>query len=441
MFRWHPVHRVGCLVVLGLIFGPRGAQAQQALTLEMAVQEARANNPDLKAVRQSVGVTGGELKTASLLFPFNPQVEFERTSDRYSAKQGEGGYSLSLSQEIEIAGQRWRRRRVAQADVSRAQAEAQDFERGLAAEVREGFYRLLFSQRRAETMKAIADLNGQLTDAAQRRFKAGDIPELDYNLVLIERNRTGAEQALAESQVQGAMGEMNRLLGRPPDALTIAAEGWTPGDSVKVPDLEALKAIALRVRPDLKALAAGVQAAQGAASVALAGLVPNPVFSLSYRVERSIFTGQDVFGDPAITRGITGIRDRDRLLTAKVSIPVPLFNRNQGQIYTARAAQRVAEAALEGRQRAVAVEVTVAYRRFQGAQRALALFQEIAPKLDENAALVVRAYRAGETNLPTLLVEQDRIFRAKLAHLDALLEYESALSALERAVGESISKP
>lgn len=383
----------------------------------------------------------GELKTASLLFPFNPQVEFERTSDRYYAKQGEGGYDLSVSQEIEIAGQRWKRKRVAQADLERARADAQDFERRLTADVREAFYRLLFSQRRAETMKAIADLNGQLAEAAQRRFKAGDISELDHNLVLIERNRTGAERAASEARLHEAMGEMNRLLGRPPDAVTIAAETWSVDAPEKVPDLETLKATALRARPDLKALEAGARAAQGAVSVALAGLTPNPVFSLAYRVEKSFFSGQDVLGDPAVTGGIAGIRDRDRLLTARVSIPFPLFNRNQGQTHAARAAQRVAETELESLQRAVVIEVTAAYRRFESAQQALALFEEVAPKLDENAALVVRAYRAGETDLPTLLVEQDRIFRAKLAYLDALLEYESALTALERAVGEPISKP
>jgi outer membrane protein TolC len=101
----------------------------------------------------------------------------------------------------------------------------------------------------------------------------------------------------------------------------------------------------------------------------------------------------------------------------------------------------VAETELEGLQRAAVIEVTAAYRRFESARQALALFEEVAPKLDENATLVVRAYRAGETDLATLLVEQDRIFRAKLAYLDALLEYESALTALERAVGEPILKP
>ena len=441
MFRRHWVCRVGCLMILGLTFRPERVQAQQALTLEMSVQEARTNNPDLKAKQQRVGVAVGELKTASLLFPFNPQVEFERTSDRYYARQGEGGYGLSLSQEIEIAGQRWRRRRVAQADVERAQAEVRDFERRLIADVREAFYRLLFSQRRTETMKAIADLNGQLADAAQRRFKAGDISELDYNLVLIERSRSEAERVTSEAQVHGAMGEMNRLLGHPADAVIVASEIWSTDEPVKLPDLETLKATALRARPDLKALEAGARASQGAVSVALAGLTPNPILSLSYRVEKSIFTGQDVLGNPAITGGITGIRDRDRLLTARVSVPLPLFNRNQGQTYAARAAQRVAETELESLRRAAAVEVTVAYRRLQSAQQARALFQKVAPKLDENAALIVRAYRAGESDLATLLVEQDRIFRAKLAYLDSLMEYESARTALERAVGEPVSKP
>ena len=456
MSRRHSIYRFGYLIVVGLMSQPWGVQAQQTLTLETAIQEARTNNPDLKVVRQKIGVAAGELKTASLLFPFNPQVEFERTSDRYYAKQGEGGYDLSVSQEVEIAGQRWRRRRVAQADLERAQAEVQDFERRLTADVREAFYRLLFSQRRAETMKAIADLNGQLAEAAQKRFKAGDISELDYNLVLIERSRSGADLALSEAQAYGAMGEMNRLLGRPPDVVTVAADasfretmetGTTASspieparEPVKVPDLEALKAAALRVRPDLKALEAGVQAARGAVSVVLAGLTPNPVFSLTYRVEKSFFAGEDISGDPAVTRGIAGIRDRDRLLTARVSLPLPLFNRSQGQTYAARAAQRVAETELESLRRAVAIEVTVAYRRLQSALRARALFQEVAPKLDENAALVVRAYRAGETDLATLLVEQDRIFRAKLVYLDALMEYESALVALERAVGEPIPK-
>lgn len=431
--------RTGFLMVCSVILlmgTPAASTSQEVLTLQQALHEARERNPDFQAERLRLNVVRSERTRAGLLFPFNPEFEFETVSDRLFNNRGNGGYSLSLSQEIEIAGQRGKRIRIADLALERVQAEIARFEQLLMAEITVAYHRLALSREKLKVADAILSLNERLAGAAERRYRTGDISELELNLVSAERDQAAAERASLEADARAAEAELNLLLGRPAGrfiAVNVDTT-YTPLDF----DLDRLMQLGLEGRLDLEAMRLEEAAAEKGVGLAVAEGLPSPRVSLVYEQERTVFAADDFTGDPSVIGGIGGIRDKDRLFRVQVALPLPLLNRNQAGVQAARAENNVARARREGLEQRIRVEVTGAYRRFTGAKQALEAYRALLPGVRQNAELLVKAYEAGELDLTTLLVQTDRIFRMRLASFDALLAYREAVAGLERAVGSPL---
>ncbi len=427
-----PVLLLVCLVAL-LLGAPRASITQEVLTLQQALSEARARNPDLRAERLRLNVASSQQTLAGLLLPYNPEFEFESASDRLFGNRGNGGYSLSLSQEIEIAGQRGKRKRIANMALDRVHAEIARFEQLLTGEVKIAYHRLALSTEKLKVGDTILTLNERLSVAAERRYRAGDISELEVNLIAAELGLAAAERSRLEAESLAALADLNLLLGLPEEQTT-AVRADTTFMSLNL-GLDQLVRLSLEKRQDLVATSLEEQAAQKGIDLALASAIPNPKISLTYDQESTVFTPDDFTGDPAIIGGIGGIRDRDRLFRVQVALPLPLLNRNQAGVQQAKAEKNVARATREALEQRIRMEVTSAYRRFIGAKQAQESYRLLLPRVEQNADLLVKAYEAGELDLTVLLVQTDRISRMRLAYFDVLFAYCEALARLEQAVG------
>ena len=424
-----PVLLLVCLVAL-LLGAPMTSIPQEVLTLQQALSEARASNLDLRAERLRLNVASSQRTLAGLLLPFNPEFEFESASDRLFGNRGNGGYSLSLSQEIEIAGQRGKRKRIANMTLDRVHAEIARFEQLLTGEVKIAYHRLALNTEKLKVGDTILTLNERLSVAAERRYRAGDISELEVNLIAAELGLAAAERSRLEAESLAALADLNLLLGLPEEQTT-AVRADTTFMSLNL-GLDQLVRLSLEKRQDLVATSLEEQAAQKGIDLALASAIPNPKISLTYDQESTVFTPDDFTGDPAI---IGGIRDRDRLFRVQVALPLPLLNRNQAGVQQAKAEKNVARATREALEQRIRMEVTSAYRRFIGAKQAQESYRLLLPRVEQNADLLVKAYEAGELDLTVLLVQTDRISRMRLAYFDVLFAYCEALARLEQAVG------
>ena len=112
---------LACLCMT-ILYGPD--LLADVLTLDGALQEARVSNVELQAERLRIQTAEGDRKQAGLFFPSNPEFEFERGSDSGLDGSGERSLSFAISQEIEIWGQRGKRKRIADLEVSRSAADA-----------------------------------------------------------------------------------------------------------------------------------------------------------------------------------------------------------------------------------------------------------------------------------------------------------------------------
>jgi outer membrane protein TolC len=116
------------------------AESGGSLTLEAALTQALQNNPTLQVIRRDLGVARGDL-TQARIYPFNPTLELEGNGGRSRSIEGPlrertvGGFTVGLSQIIEIQGQRGLRTAIATANLTQAEWEVRDAERRVLADV------------------------------------------------------------------------------------------------------------------------------------------------------------------------------------------------------------------------------------------------------------------------------------------------------------------
>lgn len=421
-----------------LLTGVRFLSAQQRITLQQAIDEARQYNPDLQAKRLTIGLAEADQKRFGSFFLSNPELEFESVSDKRFANQGEGGEAISLSQEVEIAGQQFLRRSIMGSRVDRTDAEIKAFENDLIAEVKHVFYQAATMQEKVSIGRSIVDLNKQLAEIAERRYRAGDISELDYNLILVERDRSIAEQFALESQLTSVGTAFNRLLGRPVSQMIEAFIDTSI--LVREFSTDQLTSLAFEQRQDWKALQFEQSASSKSVTLSWLNVIPNPKVSLSLSRQTSIFENDGIVGDPAITGRINYLKDTDRLLMFRLGLSIPivfpfLYGQKQADIQQAQVENNIISANVNSKRLAINAEVFTALNRFEKSREAMKLFQDVLPRLDVNINLLTKGYQGGQLSLSTLLVEKDRIFRTKFSYLETLLEYNQAKAELERAVG------
>jgi cobalt-zinc-cadmium efflux system outer membrane protein len=124
----------------------------------------------------------------------------------------------------------------------------------------------------------------------------------------------------------------------------------------------------------------------------------------------------------------------------KLSIPIPVFDKNQAGIQEATAKKNSSESRLTAATRTVEREVETAYATLQNAAAVLALYKaDIIPQLEENLKLTQEAYRLGEVGILAVIQEQKKFFEVNDGYLTALHDRQSALVKLESAVATELT--
>jgi len=402
---------VSAVLLLTLSAAP--ASEAEAWTLERVVAQALAKSPEVAAARAEEQGAEGELAADGRWLRENPELEVEYGTDAPTQAQGERKLSVALSQTLEVAGQRGLRVERAEAALAAARARRRAAELGVARAAVDAaveWERLSAHARLVEEGLAAART---LEEAASRRFAAGDVPELERNAAALERARAEARAALARAEVAAARAALNRKLGRP-----ATAELSLQLTAVAVP------AAAQAEQPELVAARAEAKAARAEVDLLRRERIPDPTVSLGYEREtrpEEHATGADLH---------TG-----SMLMARISVPLPLWDRNQAELSAARGRRAAREAEREGREREVEVERVAAREVYEAARTAEAALVAALPGVERNLSLVQRAYEAGELGLDALLLSRDRAFAARAEAIDAAAALARARSALLRASG------
>jgi cobalt-zinc-cadmium efflux system outer membrane protein len=409
-----------CLLTSAPVF----AEAQK-LSLPQVAEISLQNNGDLKSFRDEKGIRDAGKIRAGLL-P-NPTLDFEAGTGAFTGSSAENSLSVGISQEFFLAGKRNKRLTSAERELEVYNWQLADRERLFREEVKTAFYDVMLTEQRISLSDRSIALNRQLLDVTKERLTAGDIPELEMNLVKVELARSEGARIDVERALNRNQAKLWALMGLPPGEYPLIAGAFAT-EIAMTKTLADLKQLAHGKRPDLKALEA--EKIRGEADIALARAEGTPNITAGLALKRDT-TAMDV-------GGIEG-KDTAYTIGLKLSMPIPLFDRNQAGVQEASAKRSSSESRLTAAIRNAEREVETTYSSFVNAEKALSLYKSsIIPQLEENLQLTQEAYRLGEVSILAVIQEQKKFFEVSDSYLLALHDRQIALVKLESAVATDL---
>lgn len=421
---------IGLLIGLTL-FEPWPAFAQlTTLTIDQAIETAIKNNPQLQATQARLGVSEAEIVTAGARL--NPSV----VSDNGVAEKT---YRLGVAQTIELGGKRKRRVAVAQAQRNTVKAEINTALLDLRSDVRRAYTGLYNLQERQGTLENILKVAQELVTIAQKREKAGDISSLDVLQTDIVRVNAQNDLQFLGVELVNAKNRLNTLLNQPlASTVTLLPPNTTP-QVVSTPattpveprilqgrvsetdmNLEDLIAQALARRPEIQQNLRNIELSRQQGALARANRIPN----------LALAAGPDLVAEAG---------QKELNLFVIGTIDIPLFNRQQGPIQEAIARQTQFQKEQVGLKNRVTLEVTNIYNVFKANQERIKRYETIILPMSVAVTDKSRlAFREGKTSILMPIQAQQAYMNSRLGYLQALADFQNAISDLERAVGTGL---
>ncbi len=388
------------------------------LTVDDAVREALTANLDLQAAGFAIDVARGGLLQAGRLE--NPELELGYADDFAFRNEGERVGSLRFAQSFPVTARLAREKEVAGKEVAIAEAEVRDFVRSLVAEIQSAFYSVRALDEQLGVNRQLIASVRDVEDATVRRLQAAEASPAEVSLLRIERLRLeqDAQRLIRERDVAAAA--LARLLGRQSPA------GMTPVGELDPGSLSSLSpANDPGGRPDLEAAKREVERADADRALARAEVWEDWTVGLGYERERGIFDA------PIGTK-------RDSFLSLGVTVPFPLWNRQQGRIAAAEAELRRSRRLRDALLLRIGEEIRAAQARVRTLRSSVdAYAEDILPEATRSQELFERAYRQGLVGIAELLQAQRQYNEARALHFELLGDLRQAAIALEAARGTS----
>jgi outer membrane protein, heavy metal efflux system len=407
--------RVSAVVLL--LLGSAAAQTH-TLTLDQAVDLALANSPALKGARTQIDQNRAQEITMGLrpnpvlqgdsqfLPVFNPSAfSFE------NLKQNQQ-YDLGIGYLIERGGKRQRRLQAARDETEVTRFQVRDAERNLAFSVAQQFIAALLAKSNLDFAAQNLESFRKTVEISETRYKAGDTSQGDLLRIKLQLLQFETDVSAARVALQQAMVSLRQLIGYDP----VAADYEIIGELTYQPlaeRLEQIQATALQTRPDLVAARQNIAAARSQTALAQANAKPDLTTTFSYSHTAGLSSASVFF-----------------------NIPLPLFNRNQGEIARTRFAETQASYGAKAVEETVLKDVQVAYEQAKANEGIVDLYVSGYLKQAQQAREITDfAFRQGGASLIDLLDAQRSYRNTELGFRQTLANYAVALQQLRQAQG------
>lgn len=402
-------HRaLGVMLLTLAMAGAAAGQAAARLTLRSALELADKQNLDLAAARRRRAVALAGIQIARQR-P-NPSVSFGAVRDTPHE-------SLFFTQPLELGSKRQRRIEVARQEGVLTEAEIAVLARQLRRSTREAFYRAALTRSDTERLAGVLKLTQRLKQIAQDRFEAGDVAQLEVIQADLEASRAQADFEVAQQRERVSMSQVNALLNEP------ASTAWelAGGLSDAFPDIsqDELFRRAANSNPELLRLLQEQKVEQSRRELLKAERIPN--LDLEF--------GADFNSPPDFRTGPRG----------QVTLELPLFTRNQGQIAQSVASEQVFANEATATARAIQGRIDAGYLDFKAQQTQVTLYRDrLLPVARQAESLAEESYRAGKVGILAVIAAQRDVQEADRTYLDSLFTLQSLFAALEETVGEPL---
>lgn len=396
-----------CGFFVALALALPGASLAQSLSLPQAIEAAFANNPDLAAARQDIGVAEGERQQAGLI-P-NPVLSWEAEDTRRDTRTT----TVMLSQALELGGKRGARIDAASRGQDAARIELERRGNELRGDVMQAFY----AAARAE---AGLDLAQQSLSLAERGLQVADSRVRAGKLSPVEATRAQVQLAETELLVRRAQtlkASTHRDLARVTGAARVDFEQLRDADqSPGKPPLNARLMANISHSAELRLAQAQIEQREAALGSERAQRVPDLTVSVGSQYSRE---------------------DRERINVVGLSMPLPLFDRNQGNVLAASRRADQARDLRNATELKISTQVQTALDQWAAASRDVEAFNAlILPSAKSAVDAATRGFEMGKFGFLEVLDAQRTLIGARSQFLDSLAIAAEARVTVERIYGD-----
>jgi cobalt-zinc-cadmium efflux system outer membrane protein len=417
--------------LLALLVATVVVHAQQppgSLTLEQVIEEALSRNLRLLAERFNLSI--GEARILQARLKPNPVLSIGGNyldvfgSDFNPARSAAGPTEVNARIDYLLERGRKRQERVAVAEAAKAVAQLDllNTTRNLILDVQNGFTEVLLARANLEVVRASLEAFNRIVAINRTRVESGDLAKVELVRSELAALQFQNQVRQAELRLRVAKNRLQALMGRTLLAPDFEVVGEFRRDRLLL-DQQQILAAALAARPDLEALRRDQARSQADIRLQLAQAKVDYSLGAGYNRQLNVGTGQ-----------------RGDSIGLFFSLPLPVYNRNQGEIERARQEQAQILARIRQLEQEIAAEVANAYQQYATAKT---LLETIETGMLEQAKRVREvidfSYRRGEATFVELLDAQ-RTFNETIQALnEAEAEYARSLFLIDAISGKGIA--
>lgn len=362
-------------------------------------------NPTLaQAVARVQAARGQSLQVG--LYP-NPVVGYVGSEIGNEGRAGQQG--SFIGQEVVTAGKLHWNRAVASQEVRQAEYAWATQRFRVLTDVRRGFYDVLVAQRTVELAEQLVGVGQRGVKTTEDLMKAKEVARVDVLQSRIEADSARILLEKARNRYTAAWRNLAAVVGDPALSPTPLAGSLQDG-MVQFTWEETLNRL-LTESPQLAGAQAGVARAQAALSRECAGRIPNVDLQAGVQYDNAT---------------------RDTFASVQVGVPIPIYNRNQGNIAKAQAELTASQHEVRRVRLALEQRLAAVFEQYATAHQGVEKYnRDILPNAEESLRLVSAGYRQGEFSYLVLLTAQRTYFQTHVAYLDALRDLRAATATLE----------
>lgn len=389
-----------------------GTSAEPAapLSLQQAIGLALNANPEIAvALREQEAVAGMQLQAAARPNPVaSMRIEDLRSNTRES--------TLEVAQPIELGGKRSARIQAADSNYDAATAALAAKKAEIEADVAAAYYEVLAAQERLKLAESSLQVAQRASDAASKRVQAGKVSPVEETRSKIAESAVRIELTRAKSALTIARKRLAGLWGNAYPQFS-EAEG-TVQLPENLPTLQTLDQ-QLDKSPTMQRARLEVNTRNRLVEVEKTRATPDISVTVGAKRNEELGLNQAVLG---------------------LSVPIPLFDRNQGNIQEAMSRTDKARAEMEALRLQLETTLAGAHERLLTARQSADDYQtQILPGAQSAFDAATRGFEFGKFSFLEVLDAQRTLVQAKTQHLDALLEAHRALADIRRILGDAFT--
>ncbi len=405
------------LLIIVFFLNANLVYSEESLFLDSLLEEARNKNPEILAAKKRWEASKAKVPQAKSLDNPNLGLTFEKIPrgtlklDKTMAEDR----MLSITQMIPFFGKLSLKGKIAVVESQMVASEYKQKEIEVINSVKNAYYDLFMNDKEIELSEQSLALLRGIVKIALGKYTIGEIAQEELFKLNLEVARLSNAILNLKQERRAKETRLNTLLNREPE-LPVGAPELTENLFFQV-DIKSLYRETLLNQPELIIFSYAIEKNKYAKSLAQRSFFPDLMAGLVQR---------------GITSGAIGPWD----LMLSFSVPFWFWTKQRYEVKEAIANLEEAEAAYKAMQNKAFVETKDLATKIEIAKNKINLYKtSLMPILESSIASSLAAFSSGKGDFMLLVDNQRMLIETKMEYFKALVEYNTNLADLERAVG------